>query len=258
MAETAEAYRDRLPEFDEINARAMKAEAAVFLAKADFKFRAGEFGLRRTTVEAASEADAEAKADLDALDEALSIRESAAIRRIHAALSLLEIDTVAEVVPSGRDLREEARVLYPVAGHIGRHSMPALRAALQSQQALIAVCGKIQGNEQNERIFNAVRRGGKRLRDVLQELGWKLGNSVAYPFEHGDGQVSLGQYALPRVPNPDDINGLLNATGQAVDKTIALYYRVLGRLTLAAEEVEKAIGLKPLPALPKDDAEEKA
>jgi len=61
-------------------------------------------------------------------------------------------------------------------------------------------------------------------------------------------------YALPGVPKADDIGELLDAAGNALDKIIPLHYRLVGRLALATEEVEKILGMDPLPEIPKDES----
>jgi len=49
------------------------------------------------------------------------------------------------------------------------------------------------------------------------------------------------------VPPRDDIAGLLNLSHEAIDRLSVLYVRALGRLAIAAEEVESALGLPPIP-----------
>ena len=228
------------------------------MLKAEFKPRAAEFGLAKANLDCAKQTSAEIADDMTRLDEALSVRESATIRRIHAALSLLESDALAEVVPDGGVWREEIRALYPVARHVGKTVLPALAAEHEAHQALLAVLSKWTGNEQNSKFHNAIRRATKALSERLEELKWKLGDSLAYPFDHAGGIVSLGQYALPRVPSADDIDGTLEVAGSVVAKLIPLHMRMVGRLMLAAEEVEKVLGLDPLPERPKAAGEEAA
>ena len=45
--------------------------------------------------------------------------------------------------------------------------------------------------------------------------------------------------------SPDDVIPLLEAADGAIDKLLTLHIRVLGRLVLAAEEVERALNLVP-------------
>src|SRR5262249_48999163 len=104
------------------------------------------------------------------------------------------------------------------------------------------------GNDpKNQPRINAILRAGSDLRDRLEETRWKVGDGIAYPFEHAREDVSLGQFAFPPlIPAKDDIGGLMEASGEAIDRLAQLHGRALGRLALAAEEVERALGLPPI------------
>ena len=79
-----------------------------------------------------------------------------------------------------------------------------------------------------------------------EDLDWVIANVL-------EAGITLAQYALPEIPDAKDVNGLLNAGGEAIDKTIPMHYRLVGRLMLAAEAVETALGLEPLPERLKED-----
>lgn len=256
MAETIEQYEESLKSFDELWGEGFKVSAATAMIKADFfKFKASDFALTRSNLDCAKQAAKEISDDLEKLDETLSIRESATIRRIHGALSLLENEHIGELVADADTWRDEIREIYPVARHIGRTVIPALGQAVKAHQALQRVIATWAANQQNENIHNAVLRAGKILAEALTELRWKLGDSIAYPFEHKQAGISLARYALPDLPDEKDINGLLNVGGDAIDRVIPLHYRLVGRLMLATEAVEKALGLESLPERPKKEDE---
>ena len=251
MVATIEKYEASLERHDELRGESIKVAAARAMIRADFKFKPTEHGLTKATIECADEAASEIRDDLDKVDELLSVRESATIRRIHGALSLLENEHVAELVPDASTWREESREVYPVARHVGRLVIPSLDAVMKSHAALLTVLAKWPGNEQNPIMHAAAFRAGKVLNSDLNRLREALGDQVAYPFEHREGAITLAQYALPEVPGPKDIDGLLNVAGNTIDKVIPMHYRLVGRLMLAAEAVEKALGLQPLPERPK-------
>ena len=58
---------------------------------------------------------------------------------------------------------------------------PKLLPLLQARVALLAVLKQYEGNEQNQRLNNAILRGGRELKDRLQELS----------------TASTGRHALP-------------------------------------------------------------
>ncbi len=256
MKATLAEYEEAIKRNDELRTQGVKVAAATAMLKADYKPRAAEFGIRKAKLESATEALEELEHEADQLSDTLSVRESATIRRIHAALSILETDAMAESVPDGQAWREESRVLYPVARHVGRVVLPSLNEVLQAQHALLAILNQWENDQQNPKIHNAVRRAATILADKLTELQLHLGNTIAYPFDHAGGIVSLAQYALPKVPRNDEIGELLDAGSHALDKIIPLHYKLVGRLALATEEVEKILGMDPLPEKPKATVEE--
>ncbi len=89
-------------------------------------------------------------------------------------------------------------------------------------------------------------RTASALRDRLEETRWKVGDAINYPFEHADEEITLGKFAFPPlIPAKEDVGGLLEASGEAIDRLARLHGRALGRLVLAAEEVEKRAGSAP-------------
>ena len=89
----------------------------------------------------------------------------------------------------------------------------------------------------------AVLRGGGALAESLETLRWKVGDTIYYPFEHAQENVTLARFVLPDpIPPKEDIQGLLQLSEAALDRLLGLYSRVLGRLALTAEEVERVSG----------------
>ena len=72
----------------------------------------------------------------------------------------------------------------------------ATRAAVDLVQRYQA--GK---DARNQPLINAILRGSRQVHERLTELKWKIGDGVAYPFEHAQEGISLGRYALPSVPD---------------------------------------------------------
>lgn len=257
MVETIETYETSLEHFEELREEAVKIAAATVLLKAEFKPKASDYGITKSTLECAIEAMGEVHSDIEKMDASLSIRESATVRRIHGALSLLENPHIGELVPDSARWRDEWLEVYPVARHVGRQVIPSLMKTVEAFRALQLIFERwAAGNATDPRAANAVKRGLKILSVMLHDLRKSLGESIVYPFDHQEGIISLAAYALPTVPDDQDVDGLMDAAESAIDKTIAMHYRLVGRLMLTAEAVEKALGLEPLPERPKEDEEE--
>ncbi|MFO0888475.1 MAG: M48 family metalloprotease [Isosphaeraceae bacterium] len=228
------------------------AEAATMMSRAGFKFKAADFHVPAANLDAAQTAAQRADRQVDEQSQALAEFERLCSERLTTALGLLEDDAVAGRMNDPDPWRDEVRALYPIATFLAGRVWPRVLPLMQARIALLSVLQHYQGNEQNERLTNAILRGGRELRDRLQELKTALGGSLLYPFDHAQGEVTLEQFALPSVPAHDSIGDLLRAAETALDRLLPLYSRVLGRLALAAEEVERALGLPLLdpPASP--------
>jgi len=177
---------------------------------------------------------------------------SAAARRLMAALAILEDDSIADNMPDGRDRREEARALYPCAAHLGSRYADLISRMLLHRSVLLMMVSAYQGagDTQNKPLTSGLLRAGSTLHGFLVEFQSKVGDSVVYPFEHAEENITLARFALPTLPDTNDIGGLLQASHEALDRLGALYVRALGRIAVTAEEVECALGLPPIEFAP--------
>jgi predicted Zn finger-like uncharacterized protein len=270
-----EGYRASSQFAEKAWARLVSAELVVVLFKTDVKFRSsnlvtvlGEIGLtiepedpslKARSLSVAESTRDRAEADFNRLAEADATHPfaAAAVARLNGALALLEDDRVASRMPDGHARRDEVRALYRCAAHLAASVMPQLTRLAQSRTVLM---GAIQvynaaKEPQNQARINAVLRAAATLRDRLEETRWKVGDGIGYPFEHADEDMTLGKFAFPPlIPAKDDISGLMEASGEVVDRLVGVCGRALGRLALAAEEVERALGLPPIVVEEADEA----
>ena len=70
-----------------------------------------------------------------------------------------------------------------------------------------------------------------------------------YPFDHAQGLMTLGRYAVASLPAADDLGAGAGGGGQMLDSTASLEVRIFSRLAVMAEQVEAALGLPTLPEL---------
>jgi Peptidase family M48 len=251
----AEDYPALLARLAKIDERFVQLQVASTFLKTDFPIQASKFGLSAASAGAVVSAERDANIDWERVTGAASGFEQGIARRMHSALSLIEDDRVVKRIPDGARWQSEARSLYPAAALIGARVIPALTTLLRSQQTLYGIFERWKGNEKNERFHNAIRRGARKLHEHLHELKWKVGDAVSYPFDHAQGEISTGRFVFPPVmPEAADIDGLLHTTQEVSDKIVSLHCRLLGRLVLAAEEVERVLGLSELSTTSSDGA----
>lgn len=252
-------YREASRQLHELGKRRVHAELALILIKADVKIKASDYDLKSATVPAAESARDQADAEIRQIEDADGTDPfaRAAAGRLTGALGLLEIDRLADRVPDGRDRRDEARAVYRCTAHLAG-LMPQLGRLARSRAVLLGTLELYQagGDPKNQPKINAVLRAASSLHDVLEESRWKVGDTVEYPFEHAQEDMTLGKFSFPPVmPDKQDINGLLEASGEAINRLVMLYRRALGRLTITAEEVERAMGLAPIIVEDSQDAQ---
>jgi hypothetical protein len=221
----------------------IKAQAAATMSRCDFKYKAADYDVPRASLDAARSASDAATRKMDDESAALDAFEQVIVRRLSLALGLLEHEAVAKRMEDPEAWRGEARALYPVAAFLVGRVWPKLMPLARDRIALLSVLQHYQGNEQNERLVNAILRGGRDLHDRLQELAAALGGEMLYPFDHAAGEVTLKAFALPSIPDAGAIGELIETAEAALDRLLPLHSRLLGRLTLAAEAVETALGL---------------
>ena len=234
----------------EVYGRLIQTEAATIPAEVRRHARWRRGGdLRAPTLKAAERAHDEALAELRDLVAQFEPFAASAARRLTQALAILQLDAVADRVAEGRARRDEARALYPCAAHLGANVVSQLVPTLRAKQILGLLVSRCAGGntETNQPLVNAVLRAASDLRDRLQELRSKVGDTIDYPFEHAREDITLGRFALPTVlPEKSDVVELLETAGAAIDRLLGLYRRALGRLTVTAEEVERVLGLEPI------------
>ena len=232
----------------EANQQATHAEAALSLFKADKKVKPGVVHLSKATVGAAETALAAATTTTERAMAGFEPFGTAAAERLGLALGLLELDIVVGRVPDGVVLRDEARSLYPTAVVLGGRVVAELSQFVPAINALGFLINLYQAgkNDKDQAMINALLRGTRHLHDRLTQIKWKIGDSVAYPFEHAHEGMTIGRFLLPTLPDSQDVGGVVQTASETHDRLVDLHRRVLGRLTATAEAVERAIGLPPI------------
>lgn len=248
MLETRESSLQARAHWDDQQLTWVQAETAFVFLKVGERFNPADLQLEEASIEEAEEASQRAAAGRRAQAERSEPFVGAAGRRLTMLLAMLESDVVATRVPDGPARRDEARTLYPCAAHLASRIVPELAELMGFQQILGNLLRPLA--EGKSRVAaaraNACLRVGDRLHQALRDLQGRLGNGIEYPFEHAQEGIGLSRFALPIVPDARALGDLYQAADEAVQKITTLYLRVLGRLAVTAEEVERAIGLMPL------------
>jgi archaellum component FlaC len=60
----------------------------------------------------------------------------------------------------------------------------------------------LEGNEENERLIDAIRRRMEAIDNDIRKIRRPL-NAVDYPFDHAKGEISIGKFALSEPPEEE-------------------------------------------------------
>lgn len=242
------AHDEALEPFHELYGKLLRVDAAAVMLEAGFKIKADDYGLVVAKFGAAGAmADltrreiAEQAAKLDPFDKLCA-------QRIALALIALNTKACALVVDPDETFRSEVRSFHPIAAAMAKRVWPAANALGGASAALATILGNFEGNEQNAKLHQAIMKQARVVHEKLGELQAAIGYDLPYPFEHAKGEISMAEFAIPTIPNIDEIGELLEASGRAYDHLANLYGRLLGRLALIVERVETFLGL-PLLAI---------
>lgn len=225
-----------------ISARLATADSAVLdasrareLLNARLSVDAQRFRLPAATPEAVRKAASERGQECTAAAAALAPYATAARERLLLALGL----------PGGEAERAKAEPLLVAYASLAT-AWTKLDALRRAYQQLDALGERLQGENENKTLIDALLAALARARTTLVELKMALG-SAAYPFAHADQQVTLDEWAVPRLPADRDLGATFDLAGSALSKLYDLHQRLLGELALLGEQAERSAGLAPLP-----------
>ncbi|MFI5457987.1 MAG: hypothetical protein ACHRXM_21310 [Isosphaerales bacterium] len=149
----------------------------------------------------------------------------------------------------GREIRDDARALYPCVAHLANIYSSFVTRVMLDRSVLTATIRVLQSaTDPNGDLWNKVLcSASASLAGSLEELRGKLGDTIDYPFDHAQEDITLVRFALPDPPvDKNDVDGLLRSSEGALSRLHGLYCRALGRLAVTVEEVEQVLGLPPI------------
>lgn len=226
--------------------------SAMALLQAKLKIDYKSFKLPESSLEAATEKCRTIRKALGTLAQKQLPFDSNAGDRLSAALQLLFVPVKAELAEKRAALQKEMAEMIPAARFVSG-LMADLRPFREVYVALLALCEQLEANSENKEFRAAVLSRMQKVHDYLSRLRSSMGDHH-YPFDHARVEMTLREYALPDMPEEDDLGGILTATQQLFERLITVQIRLFARLAVAAESVESALGL---PLLPDPEEEEK-
>jgi Zn-dependent protease with chaperone function len=223
------AAREAFRRLERARERAALSAVAGQLLEAGLKLEAKAFQLPVASADGVGRAAARAQAETEQARSALAPWSEAL--RVRMAAGLGRMDPVE---------REPALAAF---GGLcaGQPALDSLRVSLGVLSALLESAGDSPSSGHVE----AVRRASAGARAALAQLTAALGEAPC-PFEGAGEPPTLAAHVVPAAPPPDDLPAVVDCAGEALERSMGVYFLLLGRVALAVEEVERASGLSPL------------
>jgi Zn-dependent protease with chaperone function len=225
--------------------RMISVRQAEVVIGAGFKVQPRDFDLPGADEGAVRRAGETTRLRLKTADDEVTPHERVCAARLAAALGLLQDpDVAARVDPEG-EIRSAAPHLLETAVLLGG-LFKTLRELHVVRAQVAALVPRFEGNEQSEALQASLRTREAKLKTLLTTLHQLL-DGVAYPFDHADAGVTLQGYVFPADPARLGLVDLYSLSDHLLERVYEVYYRVMARLAHAAEKLEEAVGLEPLP-----------
>ena len=230
--------------FSAADAKMLDAVQALALMRANFWIEPTDFQLRHGGTGQAGTAFKEAEADQRSIGGGLAEFEAAMRIRLVSALGLLDDPEVrGRLSDAFASAREVTRLLPSLEG-MGR-IQPRLESMRRSLHGMGILLENLDGNERAGELQAQLRTHALAIRIDLEAVGAGL-TGLEYPFGAHSSGSGLAGYALDGMPSEQDFHGHYIAAEEVLGRCYAFYFRILGRLALAAGRVEGVLGLGPL------------
>ncbi|HYF00674.1 MAG TPA: hypothetical protein VEJ18_17265, partial [Planctomycetota bacterium] len=216
---------ERLQQLDQLTA----------VARAGLRFKPSDFDLKGAGAEHILAARRPVAASRDGLRRHLAPVLEGLAKRLTLAARLAQ----APGGPLGGGSGDELPKLVETQ-RVLRDVFPAVRSLLDDFSAAALLLGSLQENQGHEGLISQLQAASERWRKGLAEL-WPGLARAAYPFEHAQGQASLADFLIGRLPANGAFGDILEALQSLGQKYYTLYLRVLGRLCRISERVEAAL-----------------
>ncbi|MCE5229144.1 M48 family metallopeptidase [bacterium] len=175
-------------------------------------------------------------------------------RRLTSSLRLLHAPQLRQRIPEAGDmLRQAHKIAIAIEGMLSVSE--AIEDLIRCHQGLSALLAGVKGREEDERMITRIRQMRGSVYRSIEALYMRLKNTP-YPFEHPNGNVSVGTVVIDIPPQRDDLAAVYNKGQIVLQGLDKLYARCMGMLARMGLDVEKALGMPPIMVPPGEEDNE--
>lgn len=245
MLKHVENYKVLAKRFLKAEQTIVQTNEALALMDVGIRVKRGTFGLRLGTQKEAKEKFKRGRPAMQNLATSMMTFETAASDRLTAALQLLHLPQIQQRIENGDGLCFETRQVVPDLRFIS-DLMPEMPTMFIMYRRIMVLLIHSKGQQNNRSFIETAIKQMERLHDRLQSVQSRL-HGKYYPLDHHQADLTLEQYALPHLPDKHAPGHLTFVAGELFERLAGLQVRLFARLAYAAEQVEQAVGLDPLP-----------
>ncbi len=173
-------------------------------------------------------------------------------RRMECALLLLHTPQIrARLTEAPQMLEQALRVAAAIEAMRGLGE--TIEELIRAHQGLSALLPCAKGRAEDDTLRRRIRALRSAVYRAVDALYIRL-KSTPYPFEHPNGNVSIGVVTVDVPPPRDDTAAVLNKGQVVLEALDRLYARCTGALARVCIDVEAALGLPPISEAGPDDA----
>jgi predicted Zn finger-like uncharacterized protein len=251
MLQEAEQYGKVWTKFDEGDSQLIEIGLADILLKAGLKIRRKDFSISLTSRAEVQSAREAVEIRQEQLEPKLMPFEDAAADRLYASLQLARTPAVlaalAELSVTNSELDQLLKIFTQVNERLGQ-----LLVIRDSQIAMGKLLTVLSDNNENPPLIAQIRNHMSELSEQIQHLRESF-ESTSYPFDHARADITVADYLLQELPDPENPVALYEAADSIGNALPPMQARVTGRLCQIAEMVETHFGLPLLEDPPEDE-----
>ena len=121
-------------------------------------------------------------------------------------------------------------MLYPCVLCLSQEFSPLVARLITRRMVLFRLLNEYQAanDRESKPLINGLLRAAVALCASLEDCRLKVGDTIDYPFEHAQEDVTLARFVVPSLPDKDDVVEVLQAGDEAINRLGGLYTRAPG------------------------------
>lgn len=238
---TRKQFEDLAEEWNRIDDKFYEMLQGLSYLQMGFKVKHKEFGFKKGTVNAAHDALEVQRQQLAGALERTRAHLEIAGQRLVTTLSLIadrpRTGELASIIIQDDCIHSLMTLIQRISGLI-----PAYSRLREYRFAIGCVLDNFEDAPEEEKALKYLQAVGDAAKQELLEIRSQLAD-LSYPFEHSDGEILLGQYLFHEAVEETPGTDIAGDVDLLTERSVNLYFRVLGMLAMAAEQVEQHYGL---------------